>query len=155
MIIRKATEKDLNILNELQIGLAKYERKIVPISLDPESVREKYYKNYQKKIKNRNCVFFIAEEKGKTVGYIFGKIEEPEHYYIYKKRGFIVDAFVLEKYRGKGIGEKLARRLMAWFRSRGIKWYRVSAYVKNKPGVKFWKKMGFKDYVIWLDKINE
>lgn len=60
----------------------------------------------------------------------------------------MADIFVLEKYRGMGIGEKLTKRLLEWFKARGIKWIRVSAYTNNVPAIKFWKKMGFKDYVI-------
>ena len=155
MIIRKATEKDLKTLNELQIALTKYERKIAKHLVDPEKVKNEYLKEYKKRIKQKNSVFFVAQENDKIVGYILGEIEKPSHHHIFKKRGYIVDAFVIKEYRGKGIGEKLTRRLLEWFKSKGIKWIRVSAYANNKVGINFWKKMGFKNYVVDMTKIEE
>jgi ribosomal protein S18 acetylase RimI-like enzyme len=153
MIIRKATQKDLNILNKLQIGLAKYERKICKTLKNPDSIRKEFYEYYKKKIRQKNCVFFVAEESKKIIGYVLGEIEKPTHHHIYKYRGYINDVFVLEGYRERGIGEELTKKLIEFFESKGIKWIRVSAYVKNKSAIKFWKKMGFKDYVIDMAKI--
>jgi len=155
MIIRKATVKDLKSLNELQIGLAKYEAKLRKTLVNPEKVRKWYERHYEKLIKNKNSIFFVAEEKGKIVGYILGQIETPTHIHIYKKRGYIRDAFVLKEFRGKEVGKKLTKKLLEWFKSKGIKWIKVDAYTNNKVGIKFWEKMGFKDYVIEMTKVNE
>jgi len=155
MKIRRANQKDLKVLNDLQIKLAKYERKICKTLKNPELLRKKYNEYYKKKIKQKNCVFWVAEENKKIVGYVFGEIETPKHLHIYKKRGYIHDAFVLEEYRKIGIGEKLIQKLIQWFKLNGIKWIRVSAYTNNKSAIKFWKKMGFKDYVIDMTKIEK
>lgn len=148
MKIRKATEKDLESLNELQIALAKYETKFCDILKDPETVGEQYFKHYEEKIKREDCAFFVAEENTRIIGYILGETDTPEHHYIYEKRGYLADIFVLEKYRGRGIGEELTKRLLEWFKARGMRWIIVGAYTDNVPAIKFWKKMGFKDYVI-------
>ena len=153
MKTRKATEQDLESLNELQIDLAKYEAKLRKTLVDPEKVRKWYEKHYKKLIKRENSVFFVAEENGKIVGYILGEIEIPTHHHIYKRRGYIRDAFVLEEFRRKNAGKKLTQELLEWFKSKGIKWIRVDAYTNNKVGISFWKKMGFKDYVIEMTKV--
>ena len=155
MKIRKATKKDLESLVELNISLAKYERKICKHLVDPEKVRKEYAKEYENRFKQKKSIFFVAEENEKIVGYILGEVQRPYHPHIFKNRGYIVDAFVLKKYRGKGIGEKLTERLIEWFKSKGIKWIKVSAYTNNEIRIKFWKKMGFKDYVIDMTKIEE
>ena len=154
MIIRKATQKDLKSLNELHIAFAKHSRrKFCKTLVNPELVRNKYLEYYKKKIKQKNCVFFVAEEKGKITGYILGEIEGTGHHHIYKKRGYIHDLFVVERQREKGIGEKLTERLIEWFRSKRIKWIRVDSYINNKVGIKFWNKMGFRDYVLKMTKV--
>ncbi len=154
MKIRKATEKDIERLSELQIGLAKYEKRFCEIIDDSEAVDE-YSKECRERIKREDCVFFVAEEDGKIVGYVLGEIEKPGHHYIYKNRGYVVDAFVSKEHRGKGVGEKLTKKLLEWFKSKGIKWIKVSAYTINTPAIGFWKKMGFKDYVLEMTKIEK
>ena len=152
MKIRKATKRDLKTLNELQLALANYELIFSKTLKKPESVKKKYYQNYKKKIKKKDCIFFVAVDKKKIVGYIFGEIETPEHPHIYKKRGYIVDAFILRKYRRKGIGEKLYKKLIKWFKSKKVKWIKVGVYANNINSIKFWERMGFKEYVIWMTK---
>jgi len=155
MKIRKATKKDLNRLNELQLTLAEYEYFLCKTLKKPETVKKKYYENYKKKIRRKNCIFFVAVDKKKIVGYIFGEIENPEHPHIYEKRGYIVDAFVIKEYRRKGAGEKLLEKLLKWFKSKKIKWIKVAVYANNFNSIKFWKNMGFKDYVIWMTKMEK
>lgn len=154
MKIRKATEKDIERLSELQIDLEKYERRFCKILKDSGSVDE-YLKKSRERIKREDCVFFVAEEASKIIGYVLGEIEKPAHHYIYENRGFIVDAFISKEHRGKGIGEKLTEKLLEWFKSKGIKWVKVSAFTTNISAIGFWKKMGFKDYVIEMTKIEE
>jgi len=153
MRIRKATKKDLESLNKLQIGLAKYEAKLRKTLIDPEKVRKWYEKHYKKMIKKKNCAFFVAEVNGKIVGYILGGIETPTHRHIYKRRGYIHDAFILDEYRRKRVGKQLTQKLFKWFKSKGIKWIRVDAYTNNRVGINFWKKMGFKEYVLEMTKV--
>ena len=153
MKIRKATKKDLKSLNELQLALADYECFLCKTLKKPESVKKKYFNNYKKKIKSKNCIFFVAEDKGKIIGYVLGEIETPEHPHIFNKRGYIVDAFILKEYRRMGMGEQLFQELIKWFKSKGVKWIKVGVYANNFNSIKFWGKMGFKEYVIWMTKI--
>ena len=155
MKIRKATKRDLNRLNELQIGLANYEYLLCRTLKQPDSEKKKYKDNYKKKMRRKDCIFFVAEDKKKIIGYILGEIETPEHPHIYNKRGYIVDAFVEREYRRKGVGEKLFKQLIKWFKSKKIKWIKVAVYANNFNSYKFWQSMGFRDYVIWMTRIQK
>jgi len=155
MKIRKATKRDLKSLNELQLELANYEYFLCKTLKKPESVKKKYYANYKKKMRKKDCVFFVAVDRKKIVGYILGEIETPEHQHIFNKRGYIVDAFVLKEYRRKGVGEELFKKLIKWFKSKKIKWIKVAVYANNFNSIKFWEKMGFKEYVIWMTKMEK
>jgi len=53
------------------------------------------------------------------------------------------------------MGEKLFQELIKWFKSKGIKWIKVGVYANNFNSIKFWEKMGFKEYVIWMTKIEK
>ena len=155
MNIRKATKRDLNRLNELQLALANYEYVFCKTLKKPESVKKKYKENYRKKMRSKNSVFFVAEDKKRIIGYILGEIETPEHPHIYNKRGYVVDAFILREYRRKGVGEQLFKKLMKWFKSKKVKWIKVAVYANNFNSYKFWQSMGFRDYVIWMTKIRK
>lgn len=54
---------------------------------------------------------------------------------------YIQDLFILEEYRGKGIGKKLVNYLIENIKSKGINWIALIA----EPGSKvFYEKIGFK-----------
>lgn len=75
-------------------------------------------------LSNPKYFTFVAEENGELIGYICSDVQEKEHRVI-NKEGFIEDWFVLEDYRGKGVGKKLyvdgtiqkSRVSASWFKS--------------------------------------
>ena len=49
----------------------------------------------------------------------------------------ITDFFVLRKFRGRGVGERIAHQLFDRFRGR----WKVEQFAANKPAVVFWRKV--------------
>jgi ribosomal protein S18 acetylase RimI-like enzyme len=113
-------------------------------------MKREYRKRLKNKLKKRNYRFFIAEDRGKPVGFIGGSISKLPKFYKYHRRGEIGPIFIRQGYRKKGIGSKLVGELFDWFKSKGIRWVRIKVYKKNTSAISFWKKMGFKEYVIGM-----
>lgn len=63
-----------------------------------------------------------------------------------KKYGFIDEIFIEEKYRGQKIGTKLMAELMGWFKLKKIKYVEFGVNSENKGAVRFYQKLGFKEY---------
>ena len=49
----------------------------------------------------------------------------------------ITDFFVLRKFRGRGVGQRIAHELFDRFRGR----WKVEQFARNKPSVAFWQKV--------------
>ena len=60
----------------------------------------------------------------------------------------IKTAFVVEEWRGKGIGTELVKRLCQFFTSSGVKDVFVSYVVGNQEGMRFWENLGFQPRII-------
>lgn len=147
---REAGIKDLDKIYELNKKLAGYESKIDK-HLTSEIIREEFMKLYSKKIATQKSVMYIAEDNEKPIAYAFAWIEQSTYIYNYEDKGMIAECFVLEEYRGKGIGEKLIEMLMQWFRKQDICWIRVESLADN-PSREFWKKQGFREYSITFSR---
>ena len=59
--------------------------------------------------------------------------------------------FVLEEYRGKGIGTELINKFIEWCKERGTKRIRIVASVQNKKAIELYRKLGFNDYNLILE----
>ncbi len=151
--IRKATIEDLDVLHEFHIGLIEYESNIDPLINKTEEFYEKAKKDYEEALKKEDHMFLIAEKNGKPVGYVYGWIEKPPVCFTPKLRGYLCDAFVKEKFRGKNIGEKLTEEILKIFKSRNVSWVKLGVYAKNINAINVWKKLGFEDYIIEMTKM--
>lgn len=69
---------------------------------------------------------YVAEEKGKIIGFADGKIQEDKAY------GRILHFFVKKEHRGKGIATKLLEELKEEFKSRNIKTVSVECAIMGK-----------------------
>jgi GNAT superfamily N-acetyltransferase len=59
--------------------------------------------------------------------------------------------FVLEKYRGQGIGTRLFNAFFSWAKKKGAKRKLVMAYAPNSEAISFYKKQGFSDYALTME----
>lgn len=56
----------------------------------------------------------------------------------------LLPILVVEKYRKMGIGKMLMGELMTYFKSRGIREFKILTDVRNEEGNNFYRKMGFR-----------
>lgn len=151
--IRKALSKDLEALYNLNVTLAKHEIKFDPVKKKlPKKKRYAHgYDDFRKKLKKEDCQFFIAEDQGKPIGLIEGYIEKSPPFYKYSRKGNIGPTLVKKEYRNKGVGKKLVKEMLSWFKSKDIKWIQLTTHAKNIKSINFWKKIGFKEYSIRMN----
>lgn len=144
MKIRKAKSKDLKEIAKLQNKLEKHERKFNKKQKihTPKSL-EKYLK--QTVLGKRKGKIFIALNKdtNRIVGFCDGWVQKAG-YLIYGKMGYVSDIYILKKYRRRGIATKLIKELK-WFKSKKIKCIYLEAYSKNRPAIKTYKSLAFKE----------
>lgn len=157
MKIRKATLEDLKTIQDLNYQLFVYDSEFEPeLNMEwPYHEGEEYFKD---KIAG-DGVCLVAEVEEKIVGYLAGGIREGEGW-LKLQRSEIENMFVLQEFRGMGIGAKLVQTFKDWSKEQGVKRVVVNAFFGNKLAVEFYssftvansayKKNGFEDYDISL-----
>ncbi len=82
-------------------------------------------------------IIFIAEEQNEIIGFIVGAASKGIRY----KEG-LLDIYIKEEYRGKGIGTLLMDTMFEWFRKEDCRSVMINAYADNKLALDFYKKYG-------------
>ncbi len=155
MEIRKATLKDVPNMVDMWLELMNHHVKLDPFyyGMNKQAVQSGR-KWIRKTISGKNSIGFIAKDNNQIIGYICGSIQKRSTCYKIEKNGFIEGAVVTKKYQGKGVGRKLEKELIGWFKIKKVKFIELRTYAKNKKTVTAWKKMGFKEnHKIMLKKL--
>ena len=92
---------------------------------------------------------YVAEDNQKIVGFITGEILSKKEWYTVQL-GTINNLFVLEEYRGKGIGKKLMETMMDAFKEKGINNFELYALNNNENALKLYEKLGFRKYNVQM-----
>jgi ribosomal protein S18 acetylase RimI-like enzyme len=151
MKIREANKKDLGGVLEL-----------VKLITDYHYQLHRYYKPFSKyrglksyikgQLGDKTVKIIVAEDDNEEiVGFMVGVIVSCS-YSVVKKIGNIDSAFVKKNFRRKGLSEKMLKELQKWFKGKNIKYIEANADIRNKLGVKAWRKLGFGDYRVVLRK---
>lgn len=151
MVIRLARideVKDLQILNdEVFIDNQKYDS-----DLDMNWARsDKGREYFTKLLSNPNAFCLFAEENKKIVGYIAAAPKDIS----YRKSKYIEieNMGVIPEYRSKGIGAKLIQKCLEWAKSKGSQKVYVNSYFKNIKAISFYKKNGFSEIDVSLERV--
>jgi predicted acetyltransferase len=76
---------------------------------------------------------FVLRAADELAGFVLILADNPDPQIDYS----ITDFFVLRKFRGQGVGQRIAHELFNRFRGR----WKVEQFAKNKPAVAFWHKV--------------
>jgi ribosomal protein S18 acetylase RimI-like enzyme len=151
--IKTATLKDLSKVQELNLKLFEKERKDHDHSLKLNwtfgKLGTKYFTN---RISKYDGCVLIAIVDSQVVGYLCGGIAKAHAYREVPTYAEMENTFVLEKYRSRGIGKRLADEFFKWCKNKGVGKVRVEAYAKNERAVGFYRKNQFKEFTLSLEK---
>lgn len=95
---------------------------------------------------------FVAKANGKIVGFVAGDsnwFSKREH----KKVGAIHEIVVHPDYRGMGIGQALMKRILEYFKEKGLHTAELWVGDENYKAIDFYRKLGFKEkgqYNYWV-----
>jgi ribosomal protein S18 acetylase RimI-like enzyme len=146
MKIREAKIDDVHKIFNLIDKLMDYHLKLddyYKLLSSSEDIYKEYFENL---IKSDNSLVLVVEDNGVIVGFLAGKIENRPPVFEVKRRGWIDSIFVLEDYRVQGIGKELTRKMLEWFKRRGISYVELSVDSRNEIGQEVWKTLGFKTW---------
>ena len=139
--IRKAIDLDISdiitLYHELmdyEMGLLKPDMLEIQLNWESKKTREEI----ETVMNDPAKIIFLAEnDDNETVGFIVGAVSKG----IQDNEG-LLDIYIMEQYRGKGIGTELMDTIFDWFRSENCKSVMINAYSDNKKAIEFYKKYG-------------
>ena len=85
------------------------------------------------------------------VGFLIGSISETEDYRNLDNIAEIFSMFVNPEIRSQGIGNKLVKHFLQWSKDR-VKRAKVVVSAPNKRGIEFYRKAGFIEHEIVLER---
>ena len=149
--IRLAKISDLESIMDLSQKLFEFERGFGKTFKMDWSYSDDAKKFFISRIKGEGGITLIAEKDNKVIAYLCS------HTATYSYRSInpiaeIENMFIDEKYRYKGLGKVLFKRLKEHLKKNGIKRMKVGALAQNDQAIKFYKRIGFKEFETVLEQ---
>ncbi|KJY83425.1 histone acetyltransferase [Vibrio galatheae] len=152
MIIRSATARDLEQLNELMFALHDEHHQQCPnyFKTAEEIEQEKSIARY---LDDPECLVFVACQQDSLIGFVTGHfcelistVSKPV------QMGSIDELYIFEDRRGEGIALKLCQQIEERFIEYGVKEVFVEVWEFNQSALAFYKQFGFEHHIHWLRK---
>lgn len=151
--IRKATIADLATIQELNNKLCTKENKDFDSTVNPDfATSDGGLSYFTKALESDENLVLIAEDDNTVIGYIVGGIEKVGDFRNIPNMCEADNMWVDQEYRSQGIGKQFMNQLETWAKSKGIKRMRVVASYKNEKAINFYKREGFGEYDLILEK---
>ena len=142
--IRSATVNDLPTLLEFEQGIILSERPIDP------TLKKGHIKYYDLKalILSDEAEVKVACIDDQIVGSGYAHILNAKPYLAHSQYAYLGFMFVKEKFRRKGVNNKILSELKAWAFEMNIHEVRLEVYEDNFGAVKSYEKSGFKKHIV-------
>lgn len=144
MIVRRAEEKDIEVVEKLLSQVLEIHAKLRP-DLFISGTRKYTTEELLKIFKNDQTPVFVAEEDGQVYGYCFCIIENTKNANNLHdmKTLYIDDLCVDENARGKHVGRALYKYVLEYARKIGCQNVTLNVWEGNHAARSFYEKMGF------------
>jgi len=148
--MRPAVESDLDRLVDLWRLLVQFHQKLAPRFRGQEGSEQGWRDFAKRHIAEHDRFLFVAEASGDVVAYILGSIETNPSVMEMGTYGIVLDIYVLDDHRRRGVGTQLWLVALEWFRAKGQTNVRLNVAALNALAESFWRSHGFADYLIRL-----
>ncbi len=133
LIIRKAVEKDINLIYELIKGLAIYEKRPHDMTATIDMLKESFF---NKKVAT---VLILENDINTPIGYAlyyptFSSFSS-------KTKIYLEDLYIKPEYRNKGYGKKFFFSILDILKEEGYSTLEWSCLDWNKPSIEFYKNI--------------
>jgi ribosomal protein S18 acetylase RimI-like enzyme len=138
--IRRADERDISVL----LILAE------EFMSEVEASREKRMKILRKALRSPDYELVVVELDGETVGFIDQWII---HDFAHgAKLSYIQNLYITSKHRRKGVGSRLLEEIIRSAENKGVLEIHVVTEFENKPSIRLYRKHGFVEESLQLER---
>lgn len=150
IVIRRATLADAPAVGDLWEQLVAFHRDLDDAM--PKTTRrggQLYARRIASQLDDTQACTLVADCGGEIVGYVLGMtVDLLPDVFEQELSGFLADIFVMEAYRGQGVGRRLVSALENWFREQGLQQYEWYVAARNNAGRTFWRSLGGREVMI-------
>ena len=137
-----------NLCDELLTELIQSERKFDNNVKETFIVKDMYKNKYKE---DYNCLILVMAEDA-PIAFIFGYMKFEQGDFCYHSTAHIDALYVKPQFRNKGIAGKLIVEFTNWCNNKNIKEIEIGVFKENSPAYNLYKKMGFIDTTIYMNK---
>lgn len=98
-------------------------------------------------------ILLVRDASGRAIGFVTA--EERANPVLGLAYGMLDNAYVEERWRGRGIGRLLVERVEDWCRQRGLPRLDLTVRTVNVDGIAAWRAMGFVDESLRMTRAVE
>ncbi|MCU0860879.1 MAG: GNAT family N-acetyltransferase [Methanomassiliicoccales archaeon] len=146
MRVARAEEGDLpQVVERWREMMILHERMdpVFEMAPDGEAVFEGFLRTC---LASEEHLLLVAKEGKEVLGYLLAHIESRQPVFRERTFGEISDLAVREDHWREGVGERMLKGSMKWFKSKGVERIEVRASPSNAAAIGFWRKHGFEEY---------
>lgn len=133
-MIRVATVSDVNVIHDLIVQLAIYEKEPDAVIATPDQIKENLFGD------EPVAFCHVAEVEGKIVGIAIWFLNYST--WLGKAGLYLEDLFVLPEFRGRGLGLEFMKTLAKICVERGYERFQWWVLDWNEPSINFYKSIG-------------
>lgn len=146
--IRLATAAELTRLGPLWLSLYEHQAEHGMLIHLPDQAYDAWVKSLAPLL-GRFAAIVLAENQGQLIGFVAGRIRTMPPYFGGGAAGFISEVFLLDTYRGSGIGRRMIEESLNWFRQQGVARVELQVVSGNQAAIDFYRKLG------WYDELRQ
>jgi len=144
VVIREASEKDLDVLYQFEQGVVEAER---PFDSTLKEGLIHYY-NLPELIRSPRAKLLVAETDSKIVASGYARIDPSKEYLAHTHHAYFGFMYVVPELRGRGISRKIIDELKIWVKTQNVTELRLEVYIDNTSAIRAYEKLGFKQHLL-------
>jgi len=145
--IRQVRKYEIEELADMWYDLARMHEEIMDGYELADNPRERYKDFIKEGIEKEGMVTFVAEKDDELVGFVNTVLRKRPPFFAKRDVGLILDLFVKNDERGKGIGSTLVEAAEMWIKNRGVKLAVLTVSPANPVALDFWNNKGYHTYL--------
>lgn len=148
--IPKASEVEQII--ELNEYLNDLSREKFDSTLSKTWKRSEECKKYFSSFFEEDAFIICAYSESQMIGYLSASVYEADEFREKMLIAELENIMVLPEHQSKGIGKRLYEEFIAWAKRKNADRVKVGVFCKNKNAISFYKKLGFEEYDMNMEK---
>jgi ribosomal protein S18 acetylase RimI-like enzyme len=150
IIVRRAEPRDVTALGELGAALMRTHYAFDPLRfLEPGQGADAGYARFlQSQLDEDDAIVFVAEQRDRIVGYVYGAVEPLSWKDLRDECGYIHDLLVSPEARRAGVGDALLDNAIDWLREQGMPRIVLGTAAQNESARRLFERRGFRATMI-------